>query len=67
MKVKAVTGCRVPKEAHPREYISDTDAVEVACTAYYLRRIEDGDLVVVSDTDTTAKSTKVKEPANGES
>ena len=67
MKVKAVAGCRVPKEAHPREYISDTDAVEVPCTAYYLRRIEDGDLVVVSDTETTAKSTKVKEPANGES
>lgn len=67
MKVKAVTGCRVPKEASPREYIGDTDAVEVPCTAYYLRRIEDGDLVVVSDTETTAKSTKVKEPANGES
>ena len=67
MKVKAVTGCLVPKEAHPREYIGDTDAVEVACTAYYLRRIEDGDLVVVSETETATKVTKVKEPANGES
>ncbi len=67
MKVKAVTGCKVPKEAHPREYIGDTDAVEVSCTAYYLRRIEDGDLMVVSDSEATAKSTKVKEPANGES
>ena len=67
MKVKAVTGCKVPKEAHPRGYIGDTDAVEVPCTAYYLRRIEDGDLVVVSASETTAKSTKVKEPANGES
>ena len=46
MKVKAITGCRVPKEAHPREYIDDTDAVEVPCTAYYLRRIEDGDDVL---------------------
>ena len=67
MKVKAVTGCKVPKEAHPREYIGDTDAVEVSCTAYYLRRIEDGDLVVVSDAETTAKGIKVKEPSNGES
>ena len=67
MNVKAVTGCKVPKEAHPRDYISDAEAVEVPCTAYYLRRIEDGDLVVVSDSDTTTKRTKVKEPDNGES
>jgi len=67
MKVKAVAGCNVPKEAHPRDYISDAEAVEVPCTAYYLRRIEDGDLVVVSDAETTTKSIKVKEPANGES
>jgi hypothetical protein len=67
MKVKAVAGCNVPKEAHPRDYISDAEAVEVPCTAYYLRRIEDGDLVVVSDTEITTKSIKVKEPANGES
>lgn len=45
MKVKAATGLRVPKESKPRQYITDTDVVEVPETAYYLRSVANGDLV----------------------
>lgn len=42
--VKAASGIRVPKDGAPREYITDEDAVTVPRSAYYLRRIADGDL-----------------------
>lgn len=45
MIVKAAPGLKVPKEAKPREYITETDAVEVPETAYYLRAIACHDLV----------------------
>lgn len=47
MKVKAAPGIRVPKERAPREYIT-TDVVEVPRTAYYLRRLKEGDLLAVA-------------------
>lgn len=45
MKVKAATGINVPKEDKPREYITDAEVVDVPETAYYLRRIAEGDLI----------------------
>ncbi|MFZ4221396.1 DUF2635 domain-containing protein [Enterobacter ludwigii] len=48
MKVKARPGVRVPKEGAPREYITDAEAVEVSRSPYYLRRLADGDVVLVT-------------------
>lgn len=45
MKVKAAPGIKVPKEDKPREYITDAESVDVPETAYYLRRIAEGDLI----------------------
>lgn len=52
MRVLAVPGIKVPKEEQPRDYITDTPpegepGFTVPDTAYYLRRIADGDLVEV--------------------
>lgn len=47
MQVKAAPGIQVPKEDKPREYIADAVSVDVPETAYYLRRVADGDLVKV--------------------
>lgn len=54
MLVKAKSGVRVPKEGKPRDYITDAppdDAAgfDVPDSAYYRRRIADGDLVEVSE------------------
>lgn len=48
MYVKAAPGLKVPKENKPRDYIADDEAVEVEASAYYLRRLSDGDLVEVA-------------------
>ncbi|OOF59293.1 DUF2635 domain-containing protein [Rodentibacter myodis] len=48
MKVKAKAGVKVPMEYHPFAYIEQTP-VDVEPSVYYQRRIQDGDLVVVSD------------------
>jgi len=52
MKVIAVKGIKVPKEGKPREYITETppdgeQGFDVPDSAYYLRRIAEGDLVIV--------------------
>ncbi len=57
MKVKAATGCKCPMEGKPRKYITDSKAVEVPETAYYLRLVREGSLVNTQD----AKITKAKE------
>lgn len=54
MKVKAAPGIKVPMEDKPREYIMDTPPegeqyFDVPDSAYYLRRISDGDLVIVKN------------------
>jgi hypothetical protein len=46
MKVIAKKGLRVPKERAPRQYITDAESVDVPDTAYYMRRVTDGDLIV---------------------
>jgi hypothetical protein len=48
MKVQAVPGLNVPKEDKPHDYITDAEAVDVPDTAYYQRRVTDGDLVEVT-------------------
>lgn len=45
MKVKAAPGIKVPKEDKPREYITDAEVVDLPDTAYYLRRVAEGDLI----------------------
>lgn len=47
MKVRAAPGIKVPKEGKPREYITDDQDDDVPETAYYMRRVSDGDLVIV--------------------
>lgn len=53
MRVLAAPGINVPLEDHPRQYITDTapdgeSAFTVPDSAYYLRRVADGDLVEVA-------------------
>ena len=55
MKVTASPGVRVPIEGKPREYITDTDAVEVPDSAYYRRRLRDGDLIIQTEAKAPAK------------
>ena len=45
MQVIAAKGIQVPKEDKPRDYITDSQSVEVPDTVYYRRRIADGDLL----------------------
>lgn len=55
MQVKAAAGLKVPMEGKPHDYITETDAVEVVDSAYYQRRISDGDLIEVAATVKTNK------------
>ncbi|MDX7658464.1 DUF2635 domain-containing protein [Klebsiella quasipneumoniae] len=48
MKVKAREGIRVPREDNARRYI-EQELVEVPESTYYLRRLNEGDLVKVTD------------------
>lgn len=45
MRVQAAPGIKVPREDDPRKYITDAEPVDVDMTAYYIRRMSDGDLV----------------------
>ncbi len=44
--VRAAPGLRVPLEGAPRRSITDTEPVTVPDTAYYRRRLADGDLIL---------------------
>lgn len=46
MKVIAAAGLKCPKEKKAREYITDSEAVDVPETAYYLRLVGDGSLLL---------------------
>lgn len=50
INVIAREGIRVPKEDMPDRYITDSEAVSVAQSAYYRRRLHEGDLLLASDT-----------------
>lgn len=56
MKVKAAAGVKVPMEGAPRKYITDEQAQEVPASAYYRRRVAEGDLVVVDAAPAAGKS-----------
>ncbi|UJX43258.1 DUF2635 domain-containing protein [Desulfovibrio sp. JY] len=49
MTVRAAPGLRVPMEGMPRRHITGDAAVAVPDSAYYRRRIADGDLLPASD------------------
>lgn len=50
LKVKAVGGVRVPYQHNARKYIVG-DTVDVPNTAYYLRQIAVGDLIIVAESE----------------
>lgn len=56
MKVIAAPGLKVPMEDKPHDYINDTDVIDVPDTAYYQRRISDGDLIEVTVNNTAARA-----------
>lgn len=45
MKVIAAQGMLCPKEGSPRDYITDTEPVDVPETVYYQRLVNDGSLI----------------------
>ena len=57
MKVMAAKGLQCPKESKPREYITDSVAVDVPSTTYYLRLLKDGSLVL-ADAQSASKNIK---------
>ncbi len=48
IKVKAKQDIKVPMEFKPKSYITADKAIEVDLSAYYQRRINDGDLLEVT-------------------
>lgn len=55
IKVIARTGLNVPREDNARKYIDDTTALEVEHTAYYRRRLREGDLVLAPEPEKPAQ------------
>ncbi|HHE0097298.1 TPA: hypothetical protein ACOZYV_000812 [Serratia marcescens] len=49
INVIARKGIRVPKEEMPDRYITDSEAVSVEQSAYYRRRLHEGDLLLATD------------------
>ena len=49
--VKAAPGIKVPREDKPTTYIDDTNPVTITPSAYYRRRIADGDLILLGRAD----------------
>jgi len=48
VKVTALKGTQCPMEGQPRAFITDSKVVEVPASAYYLRLIQDGSLVIAT-------------------
>jgi hypothetical protein len=46
IKVIARPGLQVPREDNARKYINDKDVFEVEESAYYHRRLREGDLIL---------------------
>ncbi|AHE72554.1 hypothetical protein M942_04495 [Enterobacter ludwigii] len=59
LTVKARDGLRVPSEDDPHRYITDTP-VTVSNSAYYQRRMQEGDLIIAGDVDVTASVDQVE-------
>ena len=47
MRIKAAPGLKCPMEGKPRDYITDSKAVEVSESPYYRRLVSDGSLIEV--------------------
>lgn len=63
INVKATPGLRVPREDNGREYITDDKETPVEQTAYYLRRLADGDLVEVKNPPASDQAPPADAPA----
>ncbi|MDP2167984.1 MAG: hypothetical protein Q8J64_06610 [Thermodesulfovibrionales bacterium] len=57
MLVISKQGAQCPKEGKPRDYITDSEPVEVPETCYYKRLLDDGSLEIV-------EAPKIKEGGN---
>jgi len=58
MKVLAAKGLKCPKEGKPREYITDSEPVDVPDdSTYYRRLIADGSLLISEDKSYTSDKT----------
>lgn len=55
MYVKAGSGLKVPLEGKPNTYITDGEIVSVEDSAYYLRRVTDGDCIEATEADYQAQ------------
>lgn len=55
MIVTAAKGIKVPMETKPRDYITDDAVFKVEDSAYYARRISDGDLIEVGQNEWDAQ------------
>jgi len=49
INVIACKGVRAPKEETPNRYITASETVSVAQSAYYRRRLREGDLLLAKD------------------
>lgn len=58
MQVIAAAGIQVPMEDKPREYITDSQALDVPASAYYLRMLADGDLLPADEQASTKTAKK---------
>jgi hypothetical protein len=67
IQVQAAPGLRVPFEGAPRKYITDAGAVTVTRSAYYLRRLKDQDLVLVTPSTTGVSTANASGPASAPS
>lgn len=66
LTVKAAPGVRVPLEDNARRYITDAESVTVPDTAYYQRRLRDGDVILVNaDAPVPAKTPVTAQPDTG--
>ncbi len=61
MIVTAAKGLKVPMEFKPRDYVTDDAVFKVEDSAYYARRISDGDLVEAAQSEWQAQVDKQDE------
>lgn len=60
MLVKAAAGLKVPKEDKPHDYIDDQAITPVPDeSAYYARRVTDGDLVIATQDEFDQQQTAI--------
>ena len=60
ISVIARTGLKVPREDNPRKYIDDKTPLDVEHSAYYRRRLREGDLVRVTESERVAPKPAAK-------